>query len=80
MVAHDAGASDEASLEDRIKQVRQLLWGVSGVQAVGMGGSDREPVVRVYFESQESHDAANLAASMKGVTVEAVVSNAFRAN
>ncbi|MGB1816032.1 MAG: hypothetical protein ACPHJ3_11815 [Rubripirellula sp.] len=53
---------------------------MSGVQAVGMAESGGQPLVKVYFESRESLEAANLAARIQGVRVETVVSDAFRAN
>ena len=75
MAAHEA-----EPFEDRCQQVKQLIWKISGVQAVGMAESDGQPSVKVYFESGESLEAANLPARMQGVRVEAVVSDAFRAN
>lgn len=75
MAAHEA-----EPFEDRCQQVRQLIWKMSGVQAVGMAESGGQPLVKVYFESRESLEAANLAARIQGVRVETVVSDAFRAN
>ncbi len=65
---------------DRITNAKQVLLNLPGVCAVGVTDVDAVVTLKVYFESIETLEAADLPSQIDGIPVQAVVSGRFNAN